>query len=134
MLQIWRDLPQLREPAAFDAWAYRLLVRVCQSESKRSKRWLPGLPRAGEDQTAARALAAVADRDQLEWGIRHLTVEQRSIIVLHHYLDLPHERAAEILGISVGTARSRLSRALRALRAALEAEARRDVVSETEAA
>jgi len=53
-------------------------------------------------------------------------VQQRSIIVLHHYLDLPHEEAAEILGVSVGTARSRLSRALQALRAALESEARQE--------
>lgn len=124
MLRVWRDLPQLREPDAFDAWAYRLLVRICQSEAKRARRWLPGLPHADEDAQAARDLAAVADRDQLERGFRRLTFDQRSIIVLHHYLDLPHEEAAAILGISAGTARSRLARALAALRAALEAEAR----------
>lgn len=124
MLQIWRDLPMLREPGAFDAWAYRLLVRTCQAESKRAKRWLPALPHPQEDPIAGAAMAMVADRDELERGFRHLTVDQRAVIVLHHYLDLPHERAAEILGISVGTARSRLSRALKALRAALEAEAR----------
>jgi RNA polymerase sigma-70 factor (ECF subfamily) len=126
MLKIWRDLPQLREPAAFDAWAYRLLVRTCQSESKQAKRWMPALALSGADPSAARDLATVDDRDQIERGFRHLTVQQRSIIVLHHYLDLPHEEAAEILGVSVGTARSRLSRALQALRAALESEARRE--------
>ena len=124
MLQIWRDLPQLREPKAFDAWAYRLLVRCCQNESKRAKRWIPGLPDVREDAASTNEIAAVADRDQLERGFRHLTVDQRSIIVLHHFLDLPHEQAAEILGVSVGTARSRLSRAMQALRAALEAETR----------
>jgi RNA polymerase sigma-70 factor (ECF subfamily) len=127
MLQIWRDLPQLREPAAFDGWAYRVLVRICQAESKRAKRWLPALPAPGPDPIAARELGRVVDRDELERGFRQLTVEQRSIIVLHHYLDLSHERAAEILGVSVGTARSRLSRALQALRAALEAEARASI-------
>jgi len=135
MLQIWRDLPQLREPAAFRAWAYRLLVRICQNESKRSKRWIPGLPDAREDPGAASAMATVADCDQLERGFRHLTVDQRSIIVLHFYLDLPHEQAAEILGVSVGTARSRLSRAMQALKAALEAESRNGgVIGITEAA
>ncbi len=29
LLAIWRDLPQLRDPARFDAWSYRLLVRAC---------------------------------------------------------------------------------------------------------
>jgi RNA polymerase sigma-70 factor (ECF subfamily) len=28
LLSIWRDLPQLRDPARFDAWSYRLLVRA----------------------------------------------------------------------------------------------------------
>ena len=124
MLRIWQELPRLREPAAFDAWAYRLLVRVSLQEAKRAKRWMPAITRADEDVAATRELAAVADRDQLERGFRLLTADQRAAIVLHHYLDLPHEEIAAILGIPVGTARSRLSRALQALRAVLEAEAR----------
>ena len=60
-------------------------------------------------------------------GLRRLTVAERTVIVLHHYLDLPHEETARILGVAEGTARSRLSRALQALRAALEAEGRVDV-------
>jgi DNA-directed RNA polymerase specialized sigma24 family protein len=44
--------------------------------------------------------------------------------VLHHYLDLPLDRVAEILDIPRGTARSRLHYAMRALRAALDADAR----------
>ena len=32
LLAIWRDLPQLRDPARFDGWAYRLLVRACYTE------------------------------------------------------------------------------------------------------
>jgi RNA polymerase sigma-70 factor, ECF subfamily len=29
LLSVWRDLPQLRDPARFEAWSYRLLVRAC---------------------------------------------------------------------------------------------------------
>ena len=36
LLSIWRDLPQLRDPARFDAWSYRLLVRACYAEGRRS--------------------------------------------------------------------------------------------------
>ncbi len=69
-------------------------------------------------------LRAVIDRDQLGRGFRRLSVEQRTIVVLRHYLDLPIERVADVMGIPLGTARSRLHRALQALRAALEADAR----------
>ena len=38
LLAIWRDLPQLRDPARFDAWSYRLLVRACYTEARRTRR------------------------------------------------------------------------------------------------
>jgi RNA polymerase sigma-70 factor (ECF subfamily) len=46
------------------------------------------------------------------------------VVVLHHYLDLPLDGVADVLGIPVGTVRSRLHYAMRGLRAALEADAR----------
>ena len=46
------------------------------------------------------------------------------MVVLHHYLDLPLETVAEILGVPIGTVRSRLHHAMRGLRAALDADAR----------
>ena len=36
LLAIWRDLPQLRDPQRFDAWSYRLLVRACYAEGRRT--------------------------------------------------------------------------------------------------
>ena len=67
---------------------------------------------------------SVVDRDQLERGFRRLSLEHRTVVVLHHYLDLPIERVAQIVGIPVGTAHSRLHYAMRGLRAALDADAR----------
>jgi DNA-directed RNA polymerase specialized sigma24 family protein len=43
LLNVWRDLPQLRDPARFDAWSYRLLVRACYAEARRTRRWAPNL-------------------------------------------------------------------------------------------
>src|SRR6266566_7989776 len=43
LLSIWRDLPQLRDPARFDAWSYRLLVRACYAEASKTHRWAPNL-------------------------------------------------------------------------------------------
>ena len=43
LLAIWQDLPQLRDPARFEAWSYRLLVRACYTEGRRSRQWSPNL-------------------------------------------------------------------------------------------
>ena len=125
LLATWQDLPQLRDPARFEAWSYRLLVRACYAESRRERRAaqnlrvLPAEREAVDDGTAR-----VVDRDELEAGFRHLSTDHRTVLVLHHYLDLPLDRVAEILGIPVGTAHSRLHNAMRGLRAAIEANAR----------
>ena len=63
-------------------------------------------------------------RDQLERGFRRLSIDHRAVVVLHHYVDLPLDQVAEILGVPIGTVRSRLFHAMRGLRAALEADAR----------
>jgi RNA polymerase sigma-70 factor (ECF subfamily) len=66
----------------------------------------------------------MADRDQLERGFSRLEPEARALIVLHHYLDLPLPEVASVLGIPLGTAKSRLHRALQSMRAVLDADAR----------
>jgi RNA polymerase sigma-70 factor (ECF subfamily) len=76
---------------------------------------------------AAGMESAVADRDQLERGFLRLEPEMRAVIVLHHYLDLPLPSVADTLGIPLGTAKSRLHRALGLLRAAIDADARAGV-------
>ena len=125
LLTIWRDLPQLRDPARFDAWSYRLLVHACYAEGRRTRRWtanlhvLPAIELANGE-----GLGSVVDRDQLERGFRRLSIDHRAVVVLHHYLDMPLEAVAETLGVPLGTVRSRLHYAMRGLRAALEADAR----------
>src|SRR5688572_2778644 len=125
LLTIWRDLPQLRDPARFDAWSYRLLVRACYAEGRRTRRWAPNVRLLPADEPeVAEGLSSVVDRDQLERGFRRLSIDHRAVVVLHHYLDLPLDEVADVLGVPVGTVRSRLHHAMRGLRAALEADAR----------
>jgi RNA polymerase sigma-70 factor (ECF subfamily) len=125
LVAIWRDLPQLREPARFEAWSYRLLVRACYAEGKRSKRWQPMLRLLADDAPILTdATSRVVDRDQLERAFRRLSIDHRAVVVLHHYLDMPLEAVAEALSIPIGTVRSRLHYAMRGLRAAIEADAR----------
>jgi RNA polymerase sigma factor (sigma-70 family) len=77
-----------------------------------------------EELVAGEAVSLVVDRDQLERGFRRLSTDHRAVVVLHHYLDMPLDEIALALGVPVGTVRSRLHYAMRALRAALEADAR----------
>jgi len=125
LLAIWRDLPQLRDPSRFDAWSYRLLVRACYAEGRRTHRWAPNIRLLPADQPdVSDGMSSVVDRDQLERGFRRLSLDHRAVVVLHHYLDLPLDVVADVLGIPAGTVRSRLHHAMRGLRAALEADAR----------
>ena len=125
LLAIWRDLPQLRDPARFDAWSYRLLVRACYAEGRRSRQWTPNMHLLPSDEPRQEdGSSAVVDRDQLERGFRRLSIDHRAVVVLHHYLDMPLDQVAETLGVPAGTARSRLHHAMRGLRAALDADAR----------
>jgi RNA polymerase sigma-70 factor (ECF subfamily) len=125
LLAIWRDLPQLRDPARFDAWSYRLLVRACYAEAGKHRRWAPSLSLLPVDEPAADdGTSLVIDRDQLDRAFRRLSIDHRAVVVLHHYLDLPLDRIADVLGIPAGTVASRLHYAMRGLRAALDADAR----------
>ena len=68
-------------------------------------------------------VGTLADRDELDRVFGRLSIEHRSIVVLHFYLGLTVDQAATTIGIPVGTAKSRLHYATEALRAALEADA-----------
>lgn len=125
LVRIWRDLPTLRDPERFEAWSYRLLVNACHGEARRMRRWMPSvLASPVMEPVAADAIGPTVDRDQLERGFRRLSVDHRAVVVLHHYLELPLDRIAAVLGVPEGTVRSRLHRAMQGLRAALEADAR----------
>ena len=67
---------------------------------------------------------SVVDRDELERGFVGLSAEQRALLVMHFYLGLPVAETAAVLGVPVGTVKSRLHRATAALRATLDAQAR----------
>jgi RNA polymerase sigma factor (sigma-70 family) len=125
LVRAWRDLPTLRDPDRFDAWLNRLVVRACIDEARRLRRHRVDVEMTSLVSPAVDGVeSTVVDRDRLERGFLRLDPEMRAVIVLHHYLDLPLPAVAASLGIPVGTAKSRLHRAIGQMRAALEADAR----------
>ncbi len=124
LVRAWRDLPTLREPDRFDAWLRRLLVNACIDEARRLRRHRVEVQLDPSIAATNDIQSRIADRDQLERGFLRLEPVARTLIVMHVYLDLPMPDVARTLGIPLGTAKSRLHRALQVMRAALEADAR----------
>ena len=125
-IEAWRSLPGLRDPDRFEAWMRRLLVRACFRTARRSKRVGAVEIRLtpGDEPAVAGAERHLAVHDQLERGLARIPAEQRAVVVLVYYLDLPLSDAAQAMDIPLGTAKSRLNRATNALRAAIEADDR----------
>jgi RNA polymerase sigma-70 factor (ECF subfamily) len=117
LVEIWRHLPRLREPTRFEAWAWRTLVRACYQEARRTPRMVELT--SAPDPVARDDVRVVDDRDQLERAFRGLSIDQRAVVVLHHYQGLTLGEVAASLGIPVGTVNSRLGRAMVMLRAAM---------------
>jgi RNA polymerase sigma-70 factor (ECF subfamily) len=125
LVRAWRDLPTLRDPDRFDAWIRRLVVRACLDEARGQRRnQVTSTLIDVRAQVVADASSVVADQDQLERAFRRLRPEDRAIIVLRHFLDLPVPEIADAMRIPLGTAKARLHRAMDQLRASLEADAR----------
>jgi RNA polymerase sigma-70 factor (ECF subfamily) len=132
LVKAWRHLPSLRDPDRFEAWLYRLLVNACRGQLRR-----PDRPSAIEVDVADLSRGSgdpevvFADRDELERGFRRLDADHRVVVILHFYRGYSVPEVAEIVGIPLGTAKSRIHRATNLLRAALEADARSGLVAES---
>ena len=124
----WRQIGGLRDTDRFDAWLQRVAVNAARmthrARRRRGVREIPSSRIAGIDGLRATASPAETDAATLDVAMRHLPVEQRSILVLHHLEGQPIRALAEILEIPVGTVKSRLHTARQALQAAIDAEAR----------
>jgi RNA polymerase sigma-70 factor (ECF subfamily) len=125
LVTAWRELRSLRDPDRFEPWLHRILTRECYAEARRSRRWSAQIRvLRSEAEPNPDATLTVHDRDQLERALRRLTLEQRAVLVFHHYLGLSQADVADRLDIPLGTVKSRLHHATAALRASLEADAR----------
>jgi RNA polymerase sigma-70 factor, ECF subfamily len=125
----WRDLPSLRDPDRFDFWIHRVLANMCIEHARRDRRRYANLQVLQVDGHAAPdELGGVVDRDIVDRAFRRLTPEERAVLTLRYYLGYEPSAIATVLGVPAGTIRSRLHHAHRAMRAAIEADARATAV------
>ena len=122
-LLAWRELARLRDPERFEVWLHRLLVNACYEEFRRYRRWSTRVRSLPVDGPAAPDdFVSIDDRDALERAFARLSVEHRSVVVLHHHAGMPLASIAEVTGVPVGTVKSRLFHATRILRDALASD------------
>ena len=115
----------MKEPDRFDAWLNRILLNAVTDEARTNRRLRASLTVLRLEPSQPDSAGTLADRDELARAFERLSIDHRTVIVLHHYLGLTVDEAAASIGIPLGTAKSRLHYATEALRAALEADARR---------
>ena len=128
----WRQLPRLRDPAAFDGWLNRIVANAARMSRRHRVRLReirldgpddalpPEPPSAGGTRSE---IDDVAEVDAIGRAFDRLRPDDRLLLVLHHVEDRPVTEIARSLGIPEGTAKRRLHGARRALERAMEAEA-----------
>jgi RNA polymerase sigma-70 factor (ECF subfamily) len=105
-------------------WLFGVIRRTAAEQRRRHRwsRWLPlALGAAAGDgrPDPAVALARSEQSHALEQGLTALPSRQREVLHLVFYQDLTIEQAAQVLGVSVGTARTHYERGKAALRRTL---------------
>lgn len=124
LVQAWRHVRALRDADAWDAWLHRLTVHACYRMARQVRRRsqvelhvMPDLDSAGPFDLST----SVVDRDQLGQVLGRVPIDQRTVMVLHFYVDMTLAEVANVLEIPIGTAKSRLHRGLETVRAELAA-------------
>jgi len=106
LIQILRDIGQLRSPEALRGWARRIATREAIRHARKARRLQP-LP-DGFEPSSTPVPEAAADIERI---LRELEPEQRAILILRDLDGLSEREAAEQLGVALGTVKSRLHRA-----------------------
>lgn len=121
----WRRMGDLREIDRFDAWLGRILINECRM-TLRSRRRVREVPvddtmDASDRLPATPASAARAETSDFDDAFARLSLDQRSLLVLHHLHGYGVREIGAWLGIPTGTVKWRLNRARNALRRELDA-------------
>jgi RNA polymerase sigma-70 factor (ECF subfamily) len=122
-LRAWRDLRGLRDPDRFDAWLRRLVVNACLDIVRRRRhRAIEVELTPIDDPVIGDFASAIVDRDVLDEALGRLDPEWRAVVVLHYFIGMPLPDVAGMLGIPLGTAKSRLHRSILAMRLTVGAD------------
>jgi len=113
LMIVWTKLDALRSPQRYSAWLYGIVRRVLAAHRRRAwvKRWVPGVdPELASERSATPA--AEAESSELIRGVQEalekLPPKQREVLVLCELEERTDVEVAEMLGVPLGTVKSRL--------------------------
>ena len=125
-LRAWKGLPQLRQASQFSTWLYRICWNVASDQRRqfaqersfnsKLKSGSDRLSPSGSKHSQAPDLMELHYQDIIQRGLQQLSFEHRAVLVLHDLEDLPQKEVAQILGIALGTVKSRLFHARMSLK------------------
>ncbi len=114
LVKTWSHWSRVSRAAEPDAYVYRIMVNALFT-SRRRKWWgerpTNDMPERQHDDDTAH----VDTRDAVIGALRAIPLEQRQVLVLRYVADLTEQATADVLGVALGTVKSRTSRGLAAL-------------------
>jgi len=116
----WGKWSTLRDPALFERWFDRILVNTCRNRMRHTSRWRTQDLTTELEISGSDAYGPMHDRGLLWPAMARLGPDQRVVLALRFYRDLSIDQIAARLDVRAGTVKSRLHRALRELRTALD--------------
>lgn len=124
LIRAWRSLPKLRDPERFEPWLHQLLMHACIDVARRIKHQRHERELPMDLAASTQFESGVVVRDALSRAFATLSLDHRAVFVLRHYFGHSIPELAEMLQIRLGTAKSRLHYAEKAMTAAMEADQR----------
>ena len=123
-IRAWRDVRGLRDPERFNAWLYRLTVNACLDLARRRRRRVMEVTIDSLELPGQVDLAGdLARRETVDEALRTLDPGHRAVVALHYLLDLPLREVADVLGIPLGTVKSRLHHSMATMRSGVVRDA-----------
>lgn len=113
-LKAWQKSDRLSEGRPFQPWFLGIVANQCRTT--RRGRWWQVLRTDAAPANAESADESAAEGVDLRTALKRLSPDQRLVIVLYFYLDLPLDQVAQITGASYSAVRGRFYRGLREMR------------------
>ena len=115
-LRLWKYRGEYRPSAKLSTFLFLIARQVRIDALRRQDRRQSREERWGREQPTTETPAALGVREDVRWAVSQLSDPLREVVELGVFQDLPYAEVGEILGIPVGTVKSRMSNALKKLK------------------
>lgn len=123
MIKVYRNIQKFHEESQFDTWVYRIVINTCNDMLRKSSKWKHVEPiedvrqetivtkHADQSELPEQAMEQQEQRRTILYCLERLPRDQKEILILRDIQGFTYEEIAILLKCSVGTVKSRISRA-----------------------